>query len=73
MTKQKRLRILLNALNFSFEAGQLSISQRWGIVKFIPKNKEGEQGWRKEGEQGWRSGDCPRLPPTWPEFGPRVG
>ena len=25
------------------------------------------------GEQGWRSGDCTRLPPTWPGFGPRVG
>ena len=29
--------ILLNALNFSFETGQLSISQRRGIVKLIPK------------------------------------
>ena len=23
-------------------------------------------------EQGWRTGDCTRLPPTWPGFGPRV-
>ena len=23
--------------------------------------------------QGWRSGDCPRFPPKWPGFGPRVG
>ena len=29
--------ILLNALNFSLETGQLSISQRRGIVKLIPK------------------------------------
>ena len=29
--------ILLNALKFSFEAGQLSISQTRGIVKLIPK------------------------------------
>ena len=29
--------ILLNALNFSFETGQLSIAQRRGIVKLIPK------------------------------------
>ena len=29
--------ILLNALNFSFVTGQLSISQRRGIVKLIPK------------------------------------
>ena len=29
--------ILLNALNFSFETGQLSISQRRSIVKLIPK------------------------------------
>ena len=29
--------ILLNALNFSFETGKLSISQRRGIVKLIPK------------------------------------
>ena len=29
--------ILLNALNFSFETGQLSIAQRHGIVKLIPK------------------------------------
>ena len=29
--------IQLNALNFSFETGQLSISQRRGIVKLIPK------------------------------------
>ena len=29
--------ILLNALHFSFETGQLSISQRRGIVKLIPK------------------------------------
>ena len=29
--------ILLNALKFSFKAGQLSISQTRGIVKLIPK------------------------------------
>ena len=29
-------KILLNALNFSFETGQLSISQKRGIVKLIP-------------------------------------
>ena len=28
---------LLNALNYSFETGKLSISQRRGIVKLIPK------------------------------------
>ena len=41
--------ILLNALKFSFEAGQLSISQTRGIVKLIPK-KEAEliliKNWR---------------------------
>ena len=43
--------ILLNALNFSFETGQLSISQRRGIVKLIPK-KDAEpiliKNWRPQ-------------------------
>ena len=25
-----------------------------------------EQGWISAGEQGWLSGDCTRLPLTWP-------
>ena len=29
--------ILLSALNFPFETGHLSISQRRGIVKLVPK------------------------------------
>ena len=32
---------LLKALNYGFEVGQLSISQKWGIIKLITK-KSGE-------------------------------
>ena len=31
---------LLNALNYGFETGELSISQRRGIIKLIPKKSE---------------------------------
>ena len=31
---------LLNALNYGFETGELSISQRRGIIKLIPKSEE---------------------------------
>ena len=31
---------LLEALNYGFEIGQLSISQKRGIIKFIPKKSE---------------------------------
>ena len=33
-------KLLLEALNYGFEIGKLSISQKWGIIKVIPKKSE---------------------------------
>ena len=38
---------LLKAINYGFEVGHLSISQKWGIIKLIPK-KTGELDYIKK-------------------------
>ena len=55
-----KVTVLLNGVNVTME---IDMGASTTVVDEKTFNSRVE-------EQGWRSGDCTRLPPTWPGFGP---